>query len=45
MYMWQHSIEPPKIKLGVSPEYMGKPTEGKAKMAFIQLDNITVSVN
>ena len=36
-------IDPPKIKLGVSPEhFMGQPTEGKAKMAFINLDNITL---
>jgi len=35
-------MEPPKVKLGVSPEYLGKPTEGKAKMAFIQLENITL---
>ena len=35
-------IEPPKVRLGVSPQYMGKPTEGKAKMAFINLENITL---
>jgi methylmalonyl-CoA/ethylmalonyl-CoA epimerase len=35
-------IEPPGIRLGVSPEYLGKPTEGKAKMAFIKLENITL---
>ena len=35
-------IEAPKVRLGVSPEYMGKPTEGKAKMAFIELENITL---
>jgi methylmalonyl-CoA/ethylmalonyl-CoA epimerase len=36
-------MEPPKIKLGTSPpDYMGMPTEGKAKMAFINLDNITL---
>ena len=35
-------IEPPSIRLGVSPQYMGKPTEGKAKMAFIKLENITL---
>jgi methylmalonyl-CoA/ethylmalonyl-CoA epimerase len=35
-------LEPPGIRLGVSPEYMGKPTEGKAKMAFINLENITL---
>jgi catechol 2,3-dioxygenase-like lactoylglutathione lyase family enzyme len=35
-------IEPPQVRLGVSPEYLGKPTEGKAKMAFINLENITL---
>ncbi len=35
-------IDAPKIKLGTSPGYMGQPTEGKAKMAFINLDNITL---
>lgn len=35
-------MEPPKVRLGVSPQYMGKPTEGKAKMAFINLENITL---
>ena len=35
-------IEPPKVRLGVSPEYLGKPTEGKAKMAFINLENISL---
>jgi catechol 2,3-dioxygenase-like lactoylglutathione lyase family enzyme len=35
-------MEPPEISLGVSPQYMGKPTEGKAKMAFIELENITL---
>ena len=35
-------IEPPGVRLGVSPKYMGKPTEGKAKMAFIKLENITL---
>ncbi len=35
-------IEPPKVRLGTSPEYMGKPTEGKAKMAFINLENISL---
>jgi catechol 2,3-dioxygenase-like lactoylglutathione lyase family enzyme len=35
-------IEPPKVRLGVSPEYMGKPTDGKAKMAFIKLENISL---
>jgi catechol 2,3-dioxygenase-like lactoylglutathione lyase family enzyme len=36
-------IDPPKIRLGVSPaHYMDKKTEGKAKMAFINLDNITL---
>jgi methylmalonyl-CoA/ethylmalonyl-CoA epimerase len=35
-------MEPPGIRLGASPEYMGKPTEGKAKMAFINLENITL---
>jgi len=35
-------VEAPKVRLGASPEYMGKPTEGKAKMAFINLENITL---
>jgi catechol 2,3-dioxygenase-like lactoylglutathione lyase family enzyme len=35
-------IKPPPVRLGVNPRYMGKPTEGKAKMAFIKLDNITL---
>lgn len=35
-------IEPPKVRLGVSPEYLGKPTEGKSKMAFIKLENISL---
>ena len=35
-------IEPPAVRMGVSPEYLGKPTEGKAKMAFIKLENITL---
>ena len=35
-------LEAPKVKLGTSPVYMGQPTEGKAKMAFINLDNITL---
>ena len=35
-------LEAPKVKLGTSPDYMGQPTEGKAKMAFINLDNITL---
>jgi methylmalonyl-CoA/ethylmalonyl-CoA epimerase len=35
-------IDPPKIKLGSSPTYMGKPTGGKAKMAFIHLENISL---
>ena len=34
-------LEPPKVKIGTTPlKYMGKPSEGKAKMAFINLDNI-----
>ena len=35
-------LEPPRARLGVSPQYLGKPTGGKAKMAFIKLDNITL---
>jgi methylmalonyl-CoA/ethylmalonyl-CoA epimerase len=35
-------LEAPKVKLGTSPDFMGRPTEGKAKMAFINLDNITL---
>ena len=35
-------LAPPAIRLGASPEYMGKPTKGKAKMAFINLENITL---
>jgi methylmalonyl-CoA/ethylmalonyl-CoA epimerase len=35
-------MEAPKVRLGASPEYMGKPTEGKAKMAFIDLENISL---
>jgi len=41
-YAGLFGIEPPKIILGESPDYMGKPTEGKAKMAFITLENITL---
>ena len=33
-------IDPPIVRLGNSPDYMGESTEGKAKMAFIQLENI-----
>ncbi|MFO7933448.1 MAG: VOC family protein [Bacteroidales bacterium] len=35
-------VEPPRIRLGESPHYMGHPTEGKAKMAFIKLENISL---
>ena len=35
-------IDPPGIKLGTSPQYMGEPTGGKAKMAFIHLENISL---
>jgi catechol 2,3-dioxygenase-like lactoylglutathione lyase family enzyme len=35
-------MDPPGIRLGKSPDYMGHPTEGKAKMAFIKLDNISL---
>jgi catechol 2,3-dioxygenase-like lactoylglutathione lyase family enzyme len=37
-------IDPPKIKLGSSPTYMGKPTGGRAKMAFIHLENISLEI-
>ena len=35
-------VERPRIRLGESPDYMGHPTGGKAKMAFINLDNISL---
>jgi len=35
-YAGLFGMEPPPIRLGKSPDYMGHPTEGKAKMAFIQ---------
>ena len=35
-------IDPPAIKMGQSPDYLGRPTAGKAKMAFLKLDNISL---
>lgn len=41
-YAEMFGLQVPVVRLGYSPEYMGNPTEGKAKMAFINLENITL---
>ena len=41
-YAQLFGIDPPPVRMGQSPEYMGGTTTGKAKMAFLKLDNISL---